>query len=365
MTSPATAAAPLSSSSSSSLITRADPRQPIEALRWPALRFRLLDELGEPMDIGFRRVSVKDGSVVEAVDVRHEDHDGVGGFTALLEARGFTIPTMPVMADPAEPGWFTKLGLLRRYLGVIRGWRQQWKREPDWSVVVGGPAPAIALLDRATTKALLHKLKASSSGLTAGVVAALDRVAAEALLQPGSPRRWMVPVNMRTSTTKHYGNAVTSLLLPFPSSLSAAEAHAALKDMLARRFHWGTTLVSSWLSRTRHARLRRMLRRFDASKTIFGYVSNVGAWPPAGVVDVDGDDATTWAVIPPVGRRGPLASVLLVYRGRLAVSLHAHGCLRMSDDDVIALLRSAVVALLRDAGVDDGGGSSVVVRGVP
>ncbi len=334
------------------LVTKKDAKKATSTLTWPALRFRLLDELGEPMDIGFRRIRLGDGAVVDAEDIRHEDHDGVGAFTALLEDRGFVIDSMPTVGDPRPPGFFTKLLLLRAYLGVIRGWPQQWKREPDWAQKTGGPSPALAYFDVATTSALVSSLKASSASVTAGVVAALDVVCADALLAADSPRRWMVPVNMRTSTTKVYDNAVTSLLVPFPSSLSPSAVQAQLKDMLARRFHWGTTLVSAFFSRLSHDRLKRSLTRFDPKKTIFGYVSNVGVFPGKGVVDVDGDDASSWGILPPVGRRGPLASVLLTYRGRLSVSLHAHGCLGLDDAGVRDLLSRAMQRLLNDAGVD-------------
>jgi len=337
------------------LTTRSSPRAALSTLQWPALRFRLLDEAGEPMDLALRRVRIKDGAVVDAEDVRHEDHDGVGALTALLEDRGFTIDSMPAVADPDVPGVWRRLLLLRAYVSAIRGWPQRWKHEPDWTVKVGGPSPAVAVLDVATTTALLKSLKASSSGLTAGVVSALDRTAAALLLDEESPRRWMVPVNMRRSSHKgpdDYKNAVTSLLVPFPTAQSPAEVHAVLKDMLARRWHWGTTLMSALLSRMSHARLRRMLARFDGRKSIFGYVSNVGSWPPAGVVDVDGDDDSTWALIPPVGRRGPLATVLLIYRGRLSIALHAHGCLRLDDEAVASLLRTAVASLLSEQRLD-------------
>lgn len=333
------------------LRTKSQPRSPLSSLRWPALRFRLLDEMGEPMDIGFRRVRIADGVVVDSEDIRHEEHDGVGAVTALLEDRGFTISSMPAMSDPEPPGWLRRVFLLRAYLTAIRGWPQRWKREPDWTVKTGGPSPAIALFDVATTTALLSSLKAASSGLTAGVVACLDRVAAELLLEGDSPRRWMVPVNMRTTTRKaaeDYQNIVSSLLVPFPSAQSPQEVHGILKDMLRQRWHWGTSLVSAVFSRLSHARLRRLVARFDAKKTTFGYVSNVGVWPAAGTVDVDTDDSSTWAIIPPVGRRGPLASVLMIYRGRLAISLHVHGCLGLGDADVKDLLRRAASELLRE-----------------
>lgn len=330
------------------LKTKDSPRAPLSSLAWPAIRFRLLDELGEPMDIGFRRVRFDDGVVVDREDVRHEDHDGVGGMTALLEDRGFSVPTMPAMADPTPPPWLRRLFLLRDYLSAIRGWPQRWKTEPDWTQKLGSPSPAVALFDRATTTALLSSLKAASSGLTAGVVACLDRVAAAQLLEGDSPRRWMVPVNMRGPDARQYENVVTSLVLPFPSGQSPQEVHGILRDMLRQRWHWGTTVIPAVLSRLRVGRLRRMVARFDARKSIFGYVSNVGVWPPAGVGDVDGDDSSSWCLIPPVGRRGPLASVLLIYRGQLAITLHAHACLRLSDGDVASLLQRAADELLRE-----------------
>jgi hypothetical protein len=337
------------------LITRSSPRAPLSSLRWPAVRFRLLDEAGEPMDIRLRRIRLVDGAVIEAEDVRHEDHDGVGALTALLQDRGFDITAMPVVVDPQRPSLLRRLVLLRRYIAAIRGWPQRYKQEPDWSVVVGGPCPAVAVLDVDTTTALLAALKAAGAGLTAGIVSALDEAAARVLLADESPRRWMVPVNMRTSAAldvDNYANVVTSLLVPFPQAQSPAEVHAVLKDMLARHWHWGTTVVSSLFSRFSIARLRRMVGRFNPRSSIFGYVSNVGSWPPAGVADVDTDDTSTWAVIPPVGRRGPLATVLIVYRGRLAVALHAHGCLRLSDEAVADLVRTALQNLLQHLHVD-------------
>lgn len=335
---------------STRLITRSSPRAPLSSLRWPAVRFRLLDEAGEPMDIRLRRVRLVDGAVLEAEDVRHEDHDGVGALTALLQDRGFAIDAMPVVADPQRPSLWRRLLLLRSYIAAIRGWPQRYRQEPDWSVVVGGPTPAVAFLDVPTTAALHAALKSAGAGLTAGIVSALDEAAAQLLLADESPRRWMVPINMRTSAAlddENYQNVVTSLLVPFPQALSPAEVHAALKDMLAQRWHWGTTVMSSLFSRFSIKRLRRMVGRFNPRSSIFGYVSNVGSWPPAGVVDVDTDDTSTWAVIPPVGRRGPLATVVIVYRGRLAVALHAHGCLRLSDDAVAHLVRTALQNLLQ------------------
>ena len=331
-------------------------RVPYEKLGWPGLRFRLLEEAGEPMDILFRRYRF-DGTVVDHEHIKHESHDGVGGMTALLESRGWTVPTMPVLQRPARPGLLRRLWLLRSYIREVRGWPSAWRTEPEWSVLGRWPPVAIALFDRARTEAYAAALKRSSASTTSGLLAALDRAAASRLLADGSPRRWMVPVNMRVTSDKAYGNVVTSVLVPFPSTRTPDDIHTAIKDMLARDLHWGAALFGDIAKRFSVERARRITLRFDPRRAIFGFVTNVGAWPPPDAVGTDDDDASTWAIVPPVGRRGPLACAVVTYRGQLAVTLKVHGCLRMDAAGVRAILDDVAAEVAR---VADGAGTGAV-----
>jgi len=340
---------------------------PFEELGWPGKRFRAMEAVGEPMDIWFSRYDRNTQRVVEQELIRHESHDGVGAMTAILEDRGFTVPEMPTMRRAGKkPGKLRRLLLLLKYIGEIRGWASIWQKEPAWETRNEWPAAAIALFDRDRTAAYEKALRAQGSATTAGILSSLDKHAAARLLTPESPRRWMVPVNMRVDPGERvYGNKVTSILVPFPTSLNPREVHAEIKRMLAANYHWGTLIFSDFAQRYDEARVTRMMRRFDPRRTIFGFVTNVGEWPPPGAVppssggeavgDANGD--AQWTVTPPVGRRGPLACAMLTWKGQLSVTLKVHGCLGLAAADVRAILADVAKDVELVAG---GAGSGVV-----
>ncbi len=330
---------------------------PFDALGWPGKRYRVLEQAGEPMDILFKRYRMG-GAVVDEELVRHEVHDGVGAFTAILESRGFTVPSMPALRHPSRPSRLRRLLLLLRYIGEVRGWPSTFREEPAWEVKGAWPAVAVALFDRARTTAFAQALARQGASTTSGILASLDRHAAARFLTQESPRRWMVPVNMRTSPTeKIYENRVTSVLLPFPEAQQPAAVHASLKHMLSSDYHWGTQLFIDVAKRFREERVRRMSARFDPRRTVFGFVTNVGAWPPAGAAaprgdeDADSpDDDAAWCMMPPVGRRGPVACGMLTWRGKLVVTLKVHGCLKQSAADVRAVLDDVAADVAAAAG---------------
>lgn len=339
----------------SALIRRADAHlQPSSSLGWLGLRFRLMEEAGEPMDIGFVRYT-RDGGVVDEEWIKHESHDGVGGFTALLESRGATVRGMP-MARTKRPFLLRRLVLLWRYLRTLRGLPMQWKTEPDWTIKGKWPAAAVAVVDVDTTAALEKRLRDAGASVTMGVLAALDQQASRLLLAEGSGRRWFVPVNLRTSSEKRYENVVSLLALRFDGGRTAAEAHALLKSFLVDDLHWGAGMAGQLLLRLGEERLRRRLQRFAPGRVSFGFVSNVGVFPderttlPRDDGDLSGPGGT-WAIIPPVNRRAPLACVLLQYKGALGVSFKLHGCLRVDDDGVRALLARTMTDLVGERGV--------------
>ncbi len=332
-------------------------RVPTEELGWPAIRFRLQEQAGEPMDIIFRRYRF-DGSAVDEELLRHESHDGVGAMTAILEERGWTVPTM-VSQRSRRPGLLRQLLLRRRYRRKIRPWPNRWQTEPDWSVKARWPSSAMALFDVERTAAYAEALVGQGASVTSGILSALDRRAAQLLLTSESPRRWMVPVNMRQPGPKRYGNVVTSIPLLFEKAMAPGEVHRELKAMLGADMHWGAAFTAELLGRLSVERTRCMLASFDPRRTIFGVVTNVGSWPPADATPpaTPDDDESTWVIVPPVGRRGPLASTMITWRGKLAVTLRVHGCLRLRDDDVRALLQGVADDVAAVAG---GAGRGVV-----
>jgi hypothetical protein len=322
------------------LIRATDPPRPFAQLGWPGRRFRVLRELGEPRDFSLLGYDDAGHLVDEERNLRHEDHDGVGAFSAMLHSRGMAV-TMPVVAAPPS-GW-RAWRLLWRYLQHNRTVAADRKR-----IVTTGsdPAAAVLLLTETQTSALLVTCRAERSSVTAWLLSNLDELAADAALQPGSPRSWMVPVNLRTASRLSDDNAVGAMMLPFYGTRTATELRDTMHHQVEQQLPFGPQVLVPWMLRQSEAKLRARAQRGPPRKPIFGLLTNLGAWPalPPG----------WWAVVPPTSRASWLACGVLSVGGRMALCLKADFRLGLDAQELLAMLRAMRMRIVGDADPEGG-----------
>jgi hypothetical protein len=311
-----------------------DPPRAFAELGWPGRRFRVLRDLGEPRD--FSILHYQDGNLTWAErNIRHEDHDGVGAVVALLRERGVQ-PTIPTVTPPALG--FTRWRLLWRFLQynrtVVSAPIRLLKTKPDTERAQQNhwPAASMWMLDAADTSTVVAGCRARQATVTSWLLSTLDEVCAPLLLQPGSPRTWMVPVSLRTPTSLDEDNAVGAMMLPFYENRTAQELKETIGMQVRDKLAFGPAVFVRWLMKKSEAQLRAAALKPRERRHLFGLLTNIGTWPaPAG-------DDGTWVLDPPVSRMNWLACSVLSVGGRLGVCLKVHGVMGVSSEQVHDML---------------------------
>ena len=119
--------------------------------------------------------------------------------------------------------------------------------------------------------------KKNGANLTARGLATLDQATSELVLEPGSERKWVSPINMRTShpSQNGYGN-VASMMMNFRGQITDVEVTEMMKVYLKERLHWG-----SWLYTNMAKWIGLKGTRYIAGKIKdvgTGVFSNMGNW---------------------------------------------------------------------------------------
>ena len=107
---------------------------------WSGYKYQILRDLGENIDmiLGVRQLESGDMSWVLH---SHQQDDGVGAFTAVLNSMGVSLPDRPVRDPATAPNWWTRLSLLREHLRNGKALNYPWR---DYHA--GQTAPASGLL---------------------------------------------------------------------------------------------------------------------------------------------------------------------------------------------------------------------------
>jgi hypothetical protein len=306
------------------LIRATDPPRPFAKLGWPGRRFRVLRELGEPRDFSFLHYD-QNGHLDHAErHIRHEDHDGVGAFSALMAERGIHTP-LPLVAPPPT-GW-RRWWLLWKFMQYNRTVAAIRKRVLDHGA---DPATAVCLLSAEETSAVLAQARAEHSSATSWLLANLDELTAAAALVPDSPRSWMVPVNLRTATNRDADNAVGAMMLPFYSTRTAAELRDTIDHQVRAQLPFGPQALVPWMLRQPEQKLRRRANRAPRVP-VFGLLTNLGAWPAEA-------KPGWWVVVPPTSRGSWLACGVITIGGCMSLCLKADVRLGLEANDLLDIM---------------------------
>lgn len=299
------------------------------------LAFRELEALGERAAIRFQRFA---GGEVEEVDVPHCSYDGIGGLVELLRGRGLDVGPLPALARAKRPGVLRTIwAALRHDPGGERRPLVRWSRFDASARPGAGPRqPASRLLDEDETARLEGRARAAGASPNSLLLAALDAVVAERLVQEPAPGLWLMPVNMRGAVASTRDTANHSSFLPVTVAPGApAEAvHAEVRRLLSAQVHWAAwaqaVVLPRWVSPARYS---AFVKTYHArpGHPWRGAFSNLGAW------DQDAG-ADGWTVSPPVAKTIPIAAGALTCRGRLGLTLDAHPVLQADRDDVAGWL---------------------------
>lgn len=305
--------------------------------------FQVLASLGEQVGIAFGRVSA--GDAVEWFELPHTDFDGVGGLAHLLRGRGMACAALPGLARPERPGFLGWLRILRQDPSGDRHPVVAWRRF-DPALRPGGETnrPAWRLLSLEESAAIGPRAEASGASLNTWLLLALHRALVPRLVEgtPARPGLWMVPVNMRggVKAARDTANQSGYLAVELPAGAGPSEAHAAVKDALARNLHWAAWLQAGFSRFVGRGLYGRLIRGYWSRPRHpwLGAFSNLGEWPPQGEAGEPGTSG--WVFTPPVMKTIPLAAGAISWRGRLGLALRLHPALCAAPGDAEAWLKA-------------------------
>lgn len=308
-----------------------------EKIDWSGMKFRIAEEMGEHMDIVFHALN-PDGED-ELYIMSHKDHDGVGGFTRVLEEiEGFRYEQMPAMKKSEPLGFFARLKKLWAFIRLTRPVAILWKKRLDKTGRASGHVTAFLAPEQ--VELLQEMLKQKECSVTSGLFWALDRVVTQELLKPGSERKWVSPVNMRgaVEVDNLYGNVAASVVMNFQGEVTPREIHENFRQYFKEAIYMGSWLYTNMARFIGLWGTRRIARKIkDLGVGVF---SNMGPWPPASYHHPNERAGMSWVGVAPTSQILPVACAVLQWRDRLAISLSLHPSLDLPFEKTEELLRA-------------------------
>jgi hypothetical protein len=305
---------------------------------WSGMKFLIAEEMGETMDVIYHRYDSERPDNDELFVVNHKFYDGVGGFTKTLEHRDqFTYSELPGFKLVPSLSLWQKLKKLWQFIQLTKPVRIQWKRRVDRT----GRAPghAVAFIPREVVEEIEASLKVQKQVMNARIFWAVDQMACLELLEPGSERKWVSPVNMRGAVVvdNPLGNVAASVILNFKDEVTAQEINKDMRDYFKERLYMG-----SWLY-TNMVRFIGLWGTRIVAKKIkdlgVGVVSNMGPWPVTSFQTDQSIEALNWAGVPPASQVLPVSSGIIQWDKQLAISLMIHPSLDCSLERTEELLK--------------------------
>jgi hypothetical protein len=311
-----------------------------ERVDWFGMAMRARAELGDSSLTRYGRVDARRRRIEwHAVD--HAEADGVGGLARVLRRLGHRIA--PLSGDHApQPPWHRRWGHWRDY------WRHVQHAPIRWRTALadtgGGLSddPAWVLFTRDETRRIEIAALRVGASVNSFLLATLNRVIAQELIEPATDYRWMIPVNLRgaLSLPDDTANHVSVLSLPARHDMTPREVQERLRDLTRRQHDWGFYWTIRFIGRVFGYRgmlavTRRMGRESDKG-LICGCLTNLGYWQ-ASHPGLPEDPEDGWIVVPLVSRNNPVAAGAVTWNGRLSIALDIHSALQVAPQRIHAL----------------------------
>jgi len=305
-----------------------------------AVKYLLLAEKGENIDIVFLQTSVED-SPPKIFMRSHIQSDGIGALLDLMKIDGTHIQKGPVLKHSGRPPLFKRLLLMREHL------KRQAPIDYSWKKIdrrVTGVSAGIAYLTFSVeqTTRLNEFCKNHECNLNGLILWSIDYVARERYLMASQKRVWMVPVNIRLQENE-MGNKVTALSVNIFDGDSPGIIYRQIKSMLQGGLYWGGMIVAN-LPRYIGVRALRFLTK-NLKSPYMGIVTNLGNWN-------HGPSVERLLVSAPATSFCPIAIGVMTWNGSLGMSCQLHPSLSKNIQETDQLLEDCKNKLLEYAGMN-------------
>ena len=274
-----------------------------------------------------------DGGEPELLTQRHGEFDGVGWLAHLIRERyGVSIHPLPSMpgARPAPPLWRLAVPALHCARNLwLKPSSARWRRfDPAANALHADGNPLCRgwmLLSAEETRRLGELARARRGSANALVLWGVNQALAGSTIPGSGPMIWSLPVNMRgcVALKNPYANHVSGIEVATSPEAGPTEIHEAILLAFRREEHWVTWTalnLGRWIGRIGPRVFAWIALR--ESRRLTGTFSNLGAWPPAGVLLPNPDRA--WCCTSIVRPERPIGVGVLTWQGRLALGLLAH-----------------------------------------
>ncbi len=293
---------------------------------WVGEVFAAQRDCGEDVSIVYGRKSATlSQAEPQWFELPHDRFDGIGGLAALLREQGLRVGALPALRGE-------RFGIFRALRGLAAVLPTLGIRPRTWRTFDGGRdarrlpvAERLAwrLLSVAQTKRIVAAAKRAGVTVNTYLLFHLDAQVCGALAAPKSPRRWMIPVNLRGAVTRH-SEAIphmSFLAVDVGDDASPGGLQAELTRLKRRAYHWGSWLALNAGRLLGRAGMRRDMRNRERRNHGWtGIFSNLGVWEVAG--------SDPWIFCPAISRVHPVGAGCITMNGRMALALQLHDALR-------------------------------------
>ncbi len=316
---------------------------------WVGEVFAALRDCGEDVSIIYGRKPSPAQAEPRWFELPHDRFDGIGGFAALLREQGFRVEALPELRDDR----FRVLRALRGLIAVLPtlGIRPRTWRKFDGSrtatLLEPGERLAWRVLSAEQTQRVVAAARRAGVTVNTYLLFHLDAEVGRALAAPASPRRWMIPVNLRGAVTRQSEPIphMSFFTVDVGEGVSPTGLQAELTRLKQRAYHWGSWLALNSGRLIGRAGMRRDMRNREKKNHGWtGIFSNLGVW------DVPGSDP--WIFCPAISRVHPIGAGCITMNGRLALAMQLHDALGTNLRTSNALLDAWQNACVQELGGD-------------
>lgn len=337
---------------------------------WNNLKYRLMEEIGENMDIIVFRHHHTDGTLETHIR-NHAIMDGTGAFCDVLEkSENITFTEQPMRQAARTPNAFFKLILGLRFWWRTRKPQISWKPGIDFKVTGRSETYCFYTFPPPDTQAIKAFCQTPGLSLTTLALKSLDTAAAKQFLDGPCTRPWVIPANMRGAVTSQYqlGNYSTSILLHTDDEDTPESIYSQMRSFLQKGLLWGSWVFTNLPRFMSEKTYRKMVH--GMGNAAFGSISNMGEGPTEFMVFPNQDtpvNSYIWSGCPPSSKVVPMNATVFIWADQLVLTLKLHPSLETGGEQTSKLMKDWLDELTQRVGnvtLDPQGIHSVPIQAI-
>ena len=296
--------------------------------------FSAYKDLNEPFRIGFDFVRDEKR---EFINVSHIENDGSGAVRKICSQRALDCRVKEAKANFKRPSFITILLQSLKFLWITRPQPEVWPLNIEKCSSDRARRESFVFNENETKK-ITARAESNSVSLNSFLFFNLNKSLHQ--LFKISDGNWWIPVNMRSelgidpNDIEKNNNLVSNFTIDVSQKINLQELHSKIKSCLAEKRHWGTwcwQLSADYLPYS----LVKRLALHGIKNNYIGAFSNLGDWSCA--------DRNT-LLIPYINtlRSHPLGAGIIIWNGKLCLSLRFYDGLSISDEQIRLLMKTWV-----------------------